>query len=287
MRKDRGRAGHLLLHAIDRGLPRRRHRPAWADATAELARWLDPLAPAHRRAAGRLRDAAACRTCASPRRPPTSPRPRRRSPGSPGRRAIIFFGIGGSSLGGQTLAQLGGWHIPGMATRRRRRRPRTRFYDNLDAETLESALGSFDSRRHALRRDLQVGRHARDAGAGAGGARRREGGGAREAHARAVPRRHRARRRRQGQRPAHAVRGARHPPARPPPGHRRPLLGAAPTSACCRPWRAGSTRAPCAPAPESVVDALLAAESPARLRARRGRGGRRRRSPASAASGSR
>ena len=30
--------------------------------------------------------------------------------------AIVFFGIGGSSLGGQTLAQLGGWHIPGMAT---------------------------------------------------------------------------------------------------------------------------------------------------------------------------
>src|SRR5687768_18606375 len=28
-------------------------------------------------------------------------------------RAVIFFGTGGSSLGGQTLAQLGGWHIPG------------------------------------------------------------------------------------------------------------------------------------------------------------------------------
>ena len=30
-----------------------------------------------------------------------------------GARAVIFFGTGGSSLGGQTLAQLGGWHIPG------------------------------------------------------------------------------------------------------------------------------------------------------------------------------
>jgi glucose-6-phosphate isomerase len=57
---------------------------------------------------------------------------------------IVFFGIGGSSLGGQTLAQLGGWHIPGMATPAQRRRPRTRFYDNLDPVTLEAALGSFE-----------------------------------------------------------------------------------------------------------------------------------------------
>jgi glucose-6-phosphate isomerase len=57
---------------------------------------------------------------------------------------IVFFGIGGSSLGGQTLAQLGGWHIPGMADAAQRRRPRTRFYDNLDAVTLQSALDTFD-----------------------------------------------------------------------------------------------------------------------------------------------
>ena len=57
---------------------------------------------------------------------------------------MIFFGTGGSSLGGQTLAQLGGWHIPGTADEAQRRRPRTRFYDNLDGETLQSALGSFD-----------------------------------------------------------------------------------------------------------------------------------------------
>jgi len=59
-------------------------------------------------------------------------------------RAVIFFGTGGSSLGGQTLAQLGGWHIPGTAGEAQKRRPRTRFYDNLDGGTLASALGSFD-----------------------------------------------------------------------------------------------------------------------------------------------
>ena len=58
--------------------------------------------------------------------------------------AIIFFGIGGSSLGGQTLAQLGGWNIPGTADEAQKRRPRTRFYDNLDGATLSSALHSFD-----------------------------------------------------------------------------------------------------------------------------------------------
>lgn len=59
-------------------------------------------------------------------------------------RAIIFFGTGGSSLGGQTLAQLGGWNIPGMADEAQKMRPRTRFYDNLDPVTLDTALHSFD-----------------------------------------------------------------------------------------------------------------------------------------------
>ena len=63
---------------------------------------------------------------------------------SAGAKAIIFFGTGGSSLGGQTLAQLGGWNIPGLADEAQRNRPRTRFYDNLDPVTLESALGTFD-----------------------------------------------------------------------------------------------------------------------------------------------
>jgi glucose-6-phosphate isomerase len=60
-------------------------------------------------------------------------------------KTLVFFGTGGSSLGGQTLAQLGGWGIPGDdGNGGQRDRPRTRFYDNLDARTLERALASLD-----------------------------------------------------------------------------------------------------------------------------------------------
>jgi glucose-6-phosphate isomerase len=60
-------------------------------------------------------------------------------------KTLVFFGTGGSSLGGQTLAQFGGWGIPGDdGNGGQRDRPRTRFYDNLDARTLEGALASLD-----------------------------------------------------------------------------------------------------------------------------------------------
>jgi len=60
-------------------------------------------------------------------------------------KTLVFFGTGGSSLGGQTLAQLGGWGIPGDdGNGGQRDRPRTRFYDNLDARTLERALATLD-----------------------------------------------------------------------------------------------------------------------------------------------
>ena len=152
--------------------------------------------------------------------------------------------------------------------------------------TLEAALGSFDLADTRFVVISKSGGTPETLVQALAALRRGEGGGPRAARARAVPRHHRAGRRRQGQRPAHAVRGARHPHPRPPPRHRRPLLGASPTSACCRPWRAASMRAPCAPAPATVVDALMAAKSPARLRAGRGRRGRRRRWRASAASAS-
>ncbi|HRK18697.1 MAG TPA: glucose-6-phosphate isomerase [Hyphomicrobiaceae bacterium] len=61
-----------------------------------------------------------------------------------GASTIVFFGTGGSSLGGQTLAQLSGWNVPGTADEAQRRRPRTRFYDNLDATTLAAALATLD-----------------------------------------------------------------------------------------------------------------------------------------------
>ena len=63
---------------------------------------------------------------------------------SAGAQSIVFLGTGGSSLGGQTLAQLNGWNIPGAADAAQKRRPRTRFYDNLDAATFDGALKGMD-----------------------------------------------------------------------------------------------------------------------------------------------
>lgn len=63
---------------------------------------------------------------------------------SQGAETIVFFGTGGSGLGGQTLAQFGGWNIPGVCPKPAKGRPRVRFYDNLDGHTLGSALKSLD-----------------------------------------------------------------------------------------------------------------------------------------------
>lgn len=61
-----------------------------------------------------------------------------------GAKTVVFLGTGGSSLGGQTVAQLGGWDIPGSAPEEQKQRPRTRFYDNLDADTLSRVLATLD-----------------------------------------------------------------------------------------------------------------------------------------------
>jgi glucose-6-phosphate isomerase len=63
---------------------------------------------------------------------------------SEGAKTLVFFGTGGSSLGGETLAQLAGWNISGVALPGQRNRPRTRFYANLDGGTLQSVLESLD-----------------------------------------------------------------------------------------------------------------------------------------------
>ena len=63
---------------------------------------------------------------------------------SHGARTLVFFGTGGSSLGGQTLAQLSGWGIQGDDKHGSEARPRLRFYDNLDATTLELAFAGLD-----------------------------------------------------------------------------------------------------------------------------------------------
>ena len=67
-------------------------------------------------------------------------------------------------------------------TWRRDARPRTRFYDNLDARTLELALVRPRPQDHALRGDLKVGRYARDAGADHRGHRGRAPGGTGRPH---------------------------------------------------------------------------------------------------------
>jgi glucose-6-phosphate isomerase len=58
---------------------------------------------------------------------------------SAGAETVVMLGTGGSSLGGQALAQLGGWSIPGAA-----KRPELRFYDNLDARSFLLGLKSLD-----------------------------------------------------------------------------------------------------------------------------------------------
>ena len=51
---------------------------------------------------------------------------------------IVVFGTGGSSLGGQTLAQLCGYNVPGLGALRDG--PRIHFLDNLDPETFAQVL---------------------------------------------------------------------------------------------------------------------------------------------------
>lgn len=63
---------------------------------------------------------------------------------SDGADTIVFFGTGGSSLGGQTLAQIAGWGIPHTAKKPPHQRPRIRFYDNLDGDTLAAFLAAAD-----------------------------------------------------------------------------------------------------------------------------------------------
>jgi glucose-6-phosphate isomerase len=59
---------------------------------------------------------------------------------SEGTSDVIVLGTGGSSLGGQTLAQVGGWHLPVSSDFRDG--PRLHFLDNLDPYGLADALSS-------------------------------------------------------------------------------------------------------------------------------------------------
>jgi glucose-6-phosphate isomerase len=53
-------------------------------------------------------------------------------------RDIVVLGVGGSSLGGQTLAQLADYAVPGLGALRDK--PRVHFLDNLDPLTFEALL---------------------------------------------------------------------------------------------------------------------------------------------------
>jgi glucose-6-phosphate isomerase len=111
---------------------------------AELARWLDRLFPAVARLQDDYRTGRLPHLTIPEETADIAQAEAAYARLAQGARAVIFFGTGGSSLGGQTLAQLGGWHIPGTADAAQMKRPRTRFYDNLDGHTLASALHSFD-----------------------------------------------------------------------------------------------------------------------------------------------
>jgi glucose-6-phosphate isomerase len=51
---------------------------------------------------------------------------------------VVFLGTGGSSLGGQTLAQLAGYAVPAVDSLRLQ--PRVHFMDNLDPDTFDALL---------------------------------------------------------------------------------------------------------------------------------------------------
>src|SRR5262245_22505874 len=51
---------------------------------------------------------------------------------------VVLLGTGGSSLGGQTLAQLAGWNVPGVGALREG--PRLHFIDNLDPDSYGTML---------------------------------------------------------------------------------------------------------------------------------------------------
>ena len=73
---------------------------------------------------------------------------------------VVFLGTGGSSLGGQTLAQLAGVGVRGVEAFRDG--PRMHFMDNLDPATLRRIARETAACDHALRRDLEIRRHRRD-----------------------------------------------------------------------------------------------------------------------------
>ena len=61
-----------------------------------------------------------------------------------GAKTLIFFGTGGSGLGGRMLAQYSSWYIPGENDGQKADHPTVLFYDNLDGTTLDRLYDSLD-----------------------------------------------------------------------------------------------------------------------------------------------
>ncbi|MCP4933321.1 MAG: glucose-6-phosphate isomerase [bacterium] len=59
-------------------------------------------------------------------------------------KTIVFFGIGGSGLGGRMLGQYSSWHVPEKKSSDRANRPAVRFYNNLDGATLNKLFDGLD-----------------------------------------------------------------------------------------------------------------------------------------------
>ncbi len=61
-----------------------------------------------------------------------------------GAKNIVFFGTGGSSLGGQTLSHFSRWYVPGENKEGVIGKPRILFYNNLDGDTLSRTFKTLD-----------------------------------------------------------------------------------------------------------------------------------------------
>ena len=172
--------------AIDRSRAGGEHRRG--RVAADGARCGAGPASARRQSASpRTTPAGACRCLACRPRPGTWTRsalPRRGSGTAP--RDVVFLGTGGSSLGGQTLAQLADYAVPGLG--RFAEAPRVHFLDNLDPQTFGRLPRGAAARDLALRRDLEIRRHRRDPDAGDRRALRARQGRASRPRRRSLPR---------------------------------------------------------------------------------------------------
>ena len=137
---------------------------------------------------------------------------------------IVILGTGGSSLGGQTLAQLAGHGVPGLGLLRGE--PRLHFMDNLDPETYGALLAKLPLAATRFVAISKSGGTAETLMQTIAALSAVKEAGLDRPHPGAVSRPHRAGQGGQGQRPARAARRARDRDARPRSGRRRTLLGA-------------------------------------------------------------